>query len=403
MIICLIFFAANLAFIVTHLYGWLLKWYYKPKAYSSNFHALFPAQRAVGVMYLLQLFELPYLVQVGLVATSVTGMADGLFADALFYVNAFGLMCFSFQTLVMCEGYFFPQQDNRIRLTSLFGPHLSPRTSYFLLFLPATLIVIPLLLPAIGLVRYPDGWRYWAKVAVAVALVYYLWLNVRMALKIGRAIRRVNEDTYADIDDFPLQFAQFIQWIPTLVVLLHAANFYLDDPWVKFVRDLIFIGANVAFCVFTLNPWRKGIMPPLSSPEEETIAPTDKTDEAPSEAVRGLSRLSDDRYDDLARRLDDLLTHERIFTEAHITSDVLIQRLGINANYLSEVIRRSGYSSFYDMISQHRVRYAITLITQQPTERLAVIAEQCGFSSQASMAKAFKVQGKEAPSSFKVK
>lgn len=47
----LLFFAANLAFIVTHLYGWLLKWYYKPKAYSDNFHALFPAQRAVGVIF----------------------------------------------------------------------------------------------------------------------------------------------------------------------------------------------------------------------------------------------------------------------------------------------------------------------------------------------------------------
>ena len=91
----LILFAANLVLITTHVYGWLLKWFYKPLAYSDRFQELFPAQRAMGVIYLLQLFELPYLLQI----------AD---ADALLYVNAFVLMCFSCQTLVMWEGYFFP-------------------------------------------------------------------------------------------------------------------------------------------------------------------------------------------------------------------------------------------------------------------------------------------------------
>ena len=39
----IILFSANLAFIVTHLYGWLLKWFYKPEAYREHFHELFPA------------------------------------------------------------------------------------------------------------------------------------------------------------------------------------------------------------------------------------------------------------------------------------------------------------------------------------------------------------------------
>lgn len=389
----LIFFATNLVFIATHLYGWLLKWFYQPKAYKARFHELFPAQKAVGVIYLLQLLELPYLVQAGRGATSAVGVTDGdgLFADALLYVNAFGLMCFSFQMLVMCEGYFFPQRDNRIRLSSLFNSRFSPFCSQLLLLFPAVLVVCPLLLPALGLVSYPDGWQLWAKVDVFLAFVYYFWLNVRMALKIGRAIRRANEDIYADTDDFPLQFAQFIQWVPTLVLLLHILNFYLDDPWAKFIRDLIFIGANVAFCIFTLNPWRKGI----NNPATPSLPVKEESDSD--------FRLNENRYTELARRLDILLKEERIFTEPHITSDVIMKQLGINSNYLSEVIRRSGYSSFYDMVNQHRVRYAISLIVQKPSERLAVIAERSGFSSQASMSKAFKAQGKESPSSFKAK
>ncbi|MBQ6916425.1 MAG: AraC family transcriptional regulator, partial [Prevotella sp.] len=56
---------------------------------------------------------------------------------------------------------------------------------------------------------------------------------------------------------------------------------------------------------------------------------------------------------------------------------------------------------FYDMICQHRVRHAISLITAKPDERLLVIAEECGFSSPASMTKAFKQLGKQSPSAYR--
>ena len=235
----MILFADNLVFIATHVYGWLLKWFYRPKAYRERFHELFPAQRAVGVIYLLQLLELPYLLQIG----------D---SDALLYVNTFALMCFSFQMIVMCEGYFFPKVHHH-------------RKDFIGLILPATIVVVPLLVQSIFHfdVSSVVGNRFQTIVFIAVSLVlgHYLWRNISMAQKIGRAIREVNEATYADSDDFPIRFAQFIQWVPTMVLVLLAINFYANDPWVKFVRDVLFIGANVTFCIFTLNPWRKGFSP----------------------------------------------------------------------------------------------------------------------------------------------
>ena len=58
-----VFAVVNLTFIVAHIYGGLLKLFYKPKAYSEEFRSLFPAQRAVGTIYLLQVLELPYLLR----------------------------------------------------------------------------------------------------------------------------------------------------------------------------------------------------------------------------------------------------------------------------------------------------------------------------------------------------
>ena len=368
----MILYSANLAFIVTHLYGWLLKWFYKPKAYREHFHELFPAQRAVGIIYLLQIFELPYLLQIGN-------------SDALLYVNAFSLLVFSIQMLIMCEGYFFPKVKHHLK-------------GYWL-FIPAVVVLLPMFLQAVHLINMPEGWRVWCVGAVSLLFCGYFYLSVRMALRIRDAVRRANEDRYADSDDFPVQFANLIRWVPTLALVLLAINFYADNVWVKFGRDILFIGANVWFCILTLNPWRS--VPAESEPNDfsEASGPSDPTESGDTSNTS--RRLTDARFDDLARRLEVLLTEEKIFTEPHITSDVLILRLGTNSKYLAEVIRRSGYQSFYDMVSQHRVRHAISLIHQHPDERLADIAERCGFSSQASMTKAFKAQGKETPSTYR--
>lgn len=352
-------YSANLAFIVTHLYGWLLKWFYCPAAYREHFHELFPAQRSVGVIYLLQLFELPYLLQIG----------D---RDALLYVNAFSLLFFSIQMLIMCEGYFFPDDKH-------------PRRNLWL-FLPAALVLLPMFLQAVGLVALSDGWRMWMVGAVSLLFVAFFAHSVRMALRIRSAVQRANEEHYADSDDFPVRFANIIRWVPTLTLILLAINFYADNVWVKFGRDILFIFANVWFCILTLNPWRK------VPPEKHESFEKQESMETPDKGGR---------FDDLATRLQALLSEEHIFTETHITSDLLISRLGTNSKYLVEAIRRSGYQSFYDMISQHRVRHAISLIHQHPDALLADIAEQCGFSSQASMTKAFKAQGKGTPSSYR--
>ena len=341
--IYLILFTANLTFIVTNLYGWILKWFYRPKAYREQFHELFPAQRSVGVIYLMQVFEIPYLVQIGN-------------PDALLYVNSFSVLIFSLQMLVMCEGYFFPRVIHKTR--------------EYTIFIPGILILLPLFLQAVHLITLPDGYRRWTFIIVSVVFLFYFSLNLQMALRIRRMIKQVNEAAYSDSDDFPVRFARYTQWVPTMICLLMFVNFWFDNAWAKFIRDVIFTVTNIWFCIFTLND-------------------------------NAAYRLSDKRSKELCNKLEEMLTKEHIFTEQHITIDMLIQRLGTNSKYITEIIRRNGYQSFYDMICQHRVRHAISLIHQNPDERLHVIADQCGFSSPSSMAKAFQSQGKPAPSSFK--
>ena len=67
----------------------------------------------------------------------------------------------------------------------------------------------------------------------------------------------MNEDTYADIDDFPTRAGEKLQWLPTSICVLIAVNFFLDDPVVKALRDMLFTVVDVWVCIYTLNPRRK--------------------------------------------------------------------------------------------------------------------------------------------------
>ena len=189
----LVLFAANLAFVLTNLYGWLLKWFYRPKAYGEQFHELFPAQRSVGTLYLMQAMELPYLFHIGA-------------PDALLYVNAFSVLFFAWQMLVMCEGYFFPcSKRARAGITKYASA------------VPTVIVLMSLLLQTLGVISLPEGYRPWAFAAVSILFAVYFGMSIRMALRIGRAVRQANENTYADSEDFPVRFAQYIQWLPTVI------------------------------------------------------------------------------------------------------------------------------------------------------------------------------------------
>lgn len=358
----MLLYSASLAFIVLHLYSGVLKWVYRPKAYDEHFHELFPAQQAVGVIYLMQVFEIPYLLHIGEPA-------------ALLYVNAFALLFFSIQMLVMCELYFFPR-------------NLHPLKDYWIA-IPAVIVLVPLFLQALGLIALPEGSRPWVFAAVLGVFAYYFFLNVRMALRIGRTIRQVNEEAYADAGDFPVRFAQYIQWLPVAVCLLLLINFCADNMWVKFARDIVFTVVSIWFCIFTLNPWRK-----VFTPTEQELL---------SQQSHAVNRLNDKRYEQLRDKLQALLADETIIAEQHISIERFLSQMNINSKYLTEVIHRSGYQSFYDMINRHRVQMAIRLIQTEPEAKLFLIAERCGFSSAASMTKAFKQMGKESPSAYKPK
>ena len=101
-------YSVNLAYLITNLYGWLLKRFFVPNAYKENVKELYPAQRSVAQFYFLQLFEIPYLLKVGE-------------PEVLFYVNGSGLLVFHADNAEGNEDFAFVDGNGNIVISGMYG------------------------------------------------------------------------------------------------------------------------------------------------------------------------------------------------------------------------------------------------------------------------------------------
>ena len=360
-----LFFAATLTFIVVSLFGWIIKWFYRPRAYKDHFEALFPGQFYVGLLFLIQVFEFPYLLELG----------DD---KALRYSNAFSLLITPPVMLFICDKFFFPKTKTQFK--------------EFTLFIPAVILFVIFLLRSLGVFSFsPIGRQVFLSVTFMVFL-FFFFLIVRMAIKIGKAINAVELLKFSDENDYSNSFARYIQWLPTTISVLMAVNYLSHSVWVKFFCDIIFSIGTVAFVMFTLDPWREiKFVDEERVYEEAVVAMGDKVKH----------RMSDSKFEEIKGALFALFDKKEIFLIPHLTLEVLLKELSTNRNYLCETISRAGYKSFYDMVNNYRVRYAIDVIKSEPSAKMLDVALRSGFASAASMNKAFTQQGFSSPSQYR--
>lgn len=353
--ITMLMFSANLVFIVTNLYGWLLKRFFVPEAYRHNVRELYPAQRSVANFYLLQLLEVPYLLMVGQ-------------PDALFYANGTALLVFSSYILVMVKSYFFLQTP-------------SPR-KLLLFLLPVWACWLVMLLPLFGIVAFSPVYQ-WTMTGVVLALfVVYMFLLDRFRQQLMRHIRALDEDEYSNEADFPVKFARSIKWLPLFLCVMLAVNFLVNDPIVKMLRDVVFTVINVWFAIYTLNPHRKAKQLPVELKQ--------KVEQEEEKSVETKHHLSEAQCREMEETLLKRIREKELYLDDHLSMNDLIRELHTNKTYLSEVIARSPYESFYKLVNTLRVEHAIRLFNDDPSLKMEHVALSSGFSSGSAFSQVFK-------------
>jgi AraC-like DNA-binding protein len=102
------------------------------------------------------------------------------------------------------------------------------------------------------------------------------------------------------------------------------------------------------------------------------------------------------------KNLEELMARERLFTDPELTLVQLSEKLGTNANHLSQVINTVGNKSFYDYINALRIAEftRIAALKENQKYTLLHLALECGFNSKTSFNRNFKKHTGLSPSEF---
>ena len=92
---------------------------------------------------------------------------------------------------------------------------------------------------------------------------------------------------------------------------------------------------------------------------------------------------------EIAKRLDECMSAERLFLDRKLTLSGLAMRVGTNRTYMSNYLNNALHKTFFEYVNSFRLEYATQLLlTTQLT--LAVIAEQSGFNSLSTFRRCFQ-------------
>lgn len=123
---------------------------------------------------------------------------------------------------------------------------------------------------------------------------------------------------------------------------------------------------------------------------------------AETERVRtGQSQIGQLDVDGILRRLEELMSWEKLYQNRDITLRSLAERLNVSPHQLSEIINQRLNKNFYALINQYRIDQAKALLSGDPEQKIISIAFEVGFNSPSAFYNAFKKIAGCTPTAFR--
>lgn len=113
------------------------------------------------------------------------------------------------------------------------------------------------------------------------------------------------------------------------------------------------------------------------------------------------SGLSDSALDDIAARLKQVMVEQQLYLQTDLNLARLADHLGVRSDYLSQVISQRCGSSFYQLLSRHRVEEARQRLLQQPDASVIEIAFAVGFNSKSVFYSEFRKHVGMTPAAYR--
>lgn len=123
-----------------------------------------------------------------------------------------------------------------------------------------------------------------------------------------------------------------------------------------------------------------------------------------TEAARvryGVSTLRDVDVDACVRRLQSLMTEEKVYRDEDLSLASLAEQVGLTSHQLSELVNARLGVSFSRYVREQRVAAAKELLLKSPAQSILSIGMETGFRSQSNFYVAFKEVTGQSPGEFR--
>lgn len=335
------------AFITNALTCCAVRWFHVCNPYKEQADYYYPARRRMFVNFLTPILLLPYAI-------------NPENQDACIWVVFFGLLFYPLTTTQTIEDFFGHKHFPRLLMTE--------RVVLFLILVSIAFIA---LLNRDILVHH---WL-WFKALVIYAMLHSTCRFARVMYWVIRRYRKAQREFLSNPDDFSHLFTRAIIFCQFSVWALWVLNTFLHNYWFCGGLYLLMGVGQTVLLIRILHPQR--------GPQFRQMA---------ERAARAQLMTEEEILKDkeqalyIQKRIGELM-EEHLYLRPHLTVGELADEVGCSVTDVRRVCH-AQYGSFYDLINNHRIRYAQQLRQENPALTREQIATESGFGSYRTMLRA---------------
>lgn len=244
------------------------------------------------------------------------------------------------------------------------------------------------------------GFEWYMAIQTAIFMIFGFAYSIASILEI-RKYRRQLLDSFSNVDKKMLRWLEYLA-IGLAIIWLVSAFFNDDIVFGSVVLFVLFIG------YFGINqyPVFHSITNLDTTPElkQNPIAPEEILSEEPDNNSEkyAKSKLRDEDASQVLIRLEEVMTNEKLFTNADLTLNDLADAIKVTPNHLSQAINTLCGKTFYHYINNYRINEFLKLSAMPENRKFTYqgLASQCGFVSKTTFNKYFKLQTGKTPSEY---
>lgn len=218
----------------------------------------------------------------------------------------------------------------------------------------------------------------------------YVILAIIEARKFNREIR----NSYSNIEKVKVDWLLYLLIGIVIIWLLELVQFIITEGLtISNLPMYLLIYIAISILIYAIGFFA------LKLPQV-FISEPDKNKQIESYSKSG---LSDDKAEEILKKLDNYMELEKPFIRSDLKSAELAKALDTSIHNLSEVLNKKLHQTFYEFINEYRVEEVKKLITNDVQKQYTLLTHsiESGFSSKSSFNTTFKKFTGQTPSQFR--